>query len=103
MDRRDFHASGLGTALAAAALAGDKANLDIIDTHTHFYDPTRPQGVPWPAKDNKALYRPVLRADDFEKRLRRFAKGPVYRGIRISHGDLHQKSARVAKSPIRQV
>ena len=20
----------------------------IIDTHTHFYDPTRPEGVPWP-------------------------------------------------------
>ena len=20
----------------------------IIDCHTHFYDPTRPQGVPWP-------------------------------------------------------
>ncbi len=32
----------------------------IIDTHTHFYDPTRPQGVPWPPKDNKLLYRTVL-------------------------------------------
>lgn len=31
-----------------------------IDTHTHFYDPTRPQGVPWPPADNKLLYRPVL-------------------------------------------
>ena len=32
----------------------------IIDTHTHFYDPTRPEGVPWPPPDNKLLYRTVL-------------------------------------------
>ncbi len=32
----------------------------IIDTHTHFYDPTRPQGVPWPPADNELLYRTVL-------------------------------------------
>ncbi len=32
----------------------------IIDTHTHFYDPTRPQGIPWPNPDNAQLYRQVL-------------------------------------------
>lgn len=32
----------------------------IIDTHTHFYDPTRPQGIPWPTEDNELLYRTVL-------------------------------------------
>ena len=32
----------------------------IIDTHTHFYDPMRPQGVPWPPRDNELLYRTVL-------------------------------------------
>lgn len=32
----------------------------IIDTHTHFYDPERPQGIPWPPKDNTLLYRQVL-------------------------------------------
>lgn len=32
----------------------------IIDTHTHFYDPFRPEGVPWPPKENKLLYRTVL-------------------------------------------
>jgi len=32
----------------------------IIDTHTHFYDPTRPQGVPWPSPKERALYRAVL-------------------------------------------
>lgn len=32
----------------------------IIDTHTHFYDPSRPEGVPWPPADNELLYRTVL-------------------------------------------
>lgn len=32
----------------------------IIDAHTHFYDPTRPEGVPWPPKENALLYRPTL-------------------------------------------
>ena len=34
----------------------------VIDTHTHFYDPTRPVGVPWPGKGGE-LYRPVLPAE----------------------------------------
>jgi L-fuconolactonase len=36
----------------------------IIDTHTHFYDPSRPEGVPWPREDNETLYRTVL-PDEF--------------------------------------
>ena len=32
----------------------------IIDTHTHFFDPQRPQGVPWPNPDNPDLYRTTL-------------------------------------------
>jgi L-fuconolactonase len=32
----------------------------IIDTHIHIYDPSRPEGVPWPPSDNKLLYRTVL-------------------------------------------
>jgi len=35
---------------------------DIIDCHTHFYDPSRPEGVPWPPKGSP-LYRTVLPAD----------------------------------------
>jgi L-fuconolactonase len=31
-----------------------------IDTHTHFYDPGRPEGVPWPPRDDADLYRAVL-------------------------------------------
>ena len=37
----------------------------IIDTHTHFYDPTRPEGVPWPNPDDDVLYRRVM-PDDYK-------------------------------------
>lgn len=45
---------------AATAAPGGVVGDEIIDTHTHFYDPSRPQGVPWPPKDLRALYRTVL-------------------------------------------
>jgi len=63
---RDTALAAAGVALGAHALhAKDEVRppLGIIDTHTHFYDPTRPQGVPWPGKDDKVLYRRVLPAD----------------------------------------
>jgi predicted TIM-barrel fold metal-dependent hydrolase len=34
--------------------------MPIIDTHIHLYDPTRPQGVPWPPKDGAVPYRTTL-------------------------------------------
>lgn len=45
---------GLLAALAPAA------PLPVIDTHIHLFDPTRPQGVPWPPKTNAKLYQPAL-------------------------------------------
>lgn len=45
---------------AADPPSGNKAPIAIIDAHTHFYDPTRKEGVPWPGKGDKLLYRPVL-------------------------------------------
>ncbi|RKU11086.1 amidohydrolase [Candidatus Poribacteria bacterium] len=38
----------------------------IIDTHTHFYDPTRSEGVPWPNPNDELLYRTVM-PDDYKK------------------------------------
>ena len=35
----------------------------VIDVHTHFYDPTRPGGVPWPTAEDPLLHRPALPAD----------------------------------------
>jgi len=53
-----------GWALAVRAAPGQPATgaggLTVIDTHIHFYDPSRPQGVPWPPRDEKLLYRTVL-------------------------------------------
>lgn len=139
MNRRRFLQTT--AAASAATLSGTATHAAppatrIIDTHTHFYDPTRPQGVPWPGK-NTWLYRKVMPADwralagphgiretvvveasqwvednqwildlaekekcivgfvgnldpndaAFGAHLRRFAKNPVFRGIRW-RGDL---------------
>ena len=35
----------------------------IIDTHTHFYDPSRPQGIPWPEQDDEPLPHRALPED----------------------------------------
>jgi L-fuconolactonase len=32
--------------------------IPAIDTHTHFYDPIRKQGVPWPPPSEPVLYKP---------------------------------------------
>jgi len=32
----------------------------VIETHIHFYQPSRPGGVPWPPAVNTTLYRDVL-------------------------------------------
>lgn len=65
--RRQFLAS---SAAAAVGLAGCQTRLPgtghrpgLIDTHTHFYDPTRPEGVPWPPPNDPLLHRPVYPAE----------------------------------------
>jgi L-fuconolactonase len=67
MTRRDFLRTTTGaTALAAGLPLGCRhapGPGGILDTHTHFYDPTRRQGVPWPPKDDAVLYRRVLPRD----------------------------------------
>lgn len=71
MNRRTFlqqsTAAVIGSATSATALSAAEAPpaSRIVDTHTHFYDPTRPQGVPWPGKGTP-LYRTVL-PDDWAK------------------------------------
>lgn len=72
--RRRFlsHASA---AMAVAAMTVPRRRLlaadhslppVVIDTHTHFYDPSRPGGVPWPGTGDAVLYRPML-PDEWEK------------------------------------
>lgn len=74
--RRDFLKLGTGTwagwllgstTLASAAVpptgpARIKPPI-VVDTHTHFYDTNRPEGVPWPPREEKRLYRTVLPPD----------------------------------------
>jgi predicted TIM-barrel fold metal-dependent hydrolase len=64
-NRREFLQAGVGLAvgglLAAREVSGQTADKPAyVDCHTHFYDPTRPEGIPWPSKDDRPLYRPVL-------------------------------------------
>jgi L-fuconolactonase len=64
MNRRHFLQAAAG--LTATVCSGETVvprPAKIIDTHTHFYDPTRPQGVPWPPKDDALLHRTVLPKD----------------------------------------
>jgi len=58
INRRDF--LDLTSAALLAAAAPDMPTVPIIDTHIHLFDPTRPEGVPWPPKDDKVLYKPAL-------------------------------------------
>ncbi len=51
-------------------LAGANAGK-VIDTHTHFYDPSRTQGVPWPPSTDELLYRTTL-PDQFQQLTRPF-------------------------------
>ncbi|HYF34958.1 MAG TPA: amidohydrolase family protein [Prosthecobacter sp.] len=63
MNRRHWLQTTAAAAVAAYAPKAPAAPATrIVDTHTHFYDPTRPEGVPWPAKGTK-LYRKVMPAD----------------------------------------
>ena len=68
--RRDVLTCSLG-AVSGALLAHNLGAVEtqaapLIDAHVHFYDPTRPEGVPWPAKTDAVLYRRVL-PEDWER------------------------------------
>lgn len=61
MNRRTFLQSSAATIAGTAIPARAAAVTRIVDTHTHFYDPSRKQGVPWPRKGTP-LHRTVLPA-----------------------------------------
>lgn len=81
MNRREFLAkSGLAAAEAGFALSAftscaapvsssiglpESSEPDpmVVDAHIHLYDPTRPQGVPFPKPTDKLIYRPMLPED----------------------------------------
>ncbi len=63
VDRRTFLATSIASTAGLKTLQArpdeGPQQLDIIDCHTHFYDPSRPEGIPWPEKGS-SLYRTVL-------------------------------------------
>ncbi|MGA2984448.1 MAG: amidohydrolase family protein [Terriglobia bacterium] len=68
MNRRTFLGAAAG--LVAMDLNAQADIIPIIDTHIHLFDPRRPQGVPWPDKNDKIMYQPAL-----PDRFRRVTKG----------------------------
>ena len=73
INRRTFlqtASAGVMAAQTGIGLSADNKSrvllpAKVVDTHTHFYDPTRAEGVPWPAKGS-SLYRTVLPKDFVE-------------------------------------
>jgi L-fuconolactonase len=70
-DRRHGHTYSrrtfLAVATASAAADASRANpepIPIIDTHLHLYDPTRPQGVPYPKVPNPPQALPSQYRED---------------------------------------
>ena len=62
MKRRTFLQTTAATLAGTALPARAELASRIVDTHTHFYDPTRKEGVPWPGK-GMPLYRKVMPED----------------------------------------
>lgn len=66
MTRRESLALLAGTAACSSAPepeaepAAETAEIPIIDTHIHLFDPRRPEGVPWPPADDEVRYKPAL-------------------------------------------
>ncbi len=69
LSRREMLRAGLVAGIGGLSAsrpfvsADDSPKFPIVDTHTHFYDPTRPEGIPWPGKGDSALYKTILPAD----------------------------------------
>jgi L-fuconolactonase len=59
LTRRDFMQGWAGLAIAGTFASVERGRR-VIDTHTHFYDIDRPQGVPWPPRTEPVLYRTHL-------------------------------------------
>jgi len=61
--RRAFLAAATIAAAADVARA-DEDSIPVIDTHLHLYDPTRPQGVPYPKVPNPPQALPEMYRED---------------------------------------
>lgn len=53
MTRRSLLAAAVAPALA-------QGPVPVLDTHIHLFDTERPQGIPWPPKDDAVRYKTAL-------------------------------------------
>lgn len=63
MLRRELLKTAGAVALSRAASPFTNAmaqKVPVIDSHIHLFDPTRPEGVPWPDKSDTIRYKPAL-------------------------------------------
>ncbi len=58
LNRRTF--LGLAAACAFDGIASGLTRVPIVDAHIHLFDTRRPNGVPWPEKNETILYKPAL-------------------------------------------
>ena len=74
LNRRQFLATTASSVVLAGCSGTPKPKrvepTGVVDTHTHFYDPNRPKGIPWPPKSDAFLYRPVF-PEEFQQLSRR--------------------------------
>ncbi len=63
LNRRTFLAAATAAAAVDVARAGAES-IPIIDTHLHLYDPTRPQGIPYPKVPNPPQALPSQYRED---------------------------------------
>jgi predicted TIM-barrel fold metal-dependent hydrolase len=75
LSRRAFLQQVAAVSVPALTFAAS-GSVRIIDTHVHFYDPTRPEGVPWPPAGSP-IFRRTLPADY----LAAVRKSAVTRGV----------------------
>jgi predicted TIM-barrel fold metal-dependent hydrolase/glyoxylase-like metal-dependent hydrolase (beta-lactamase superfamily II) len=61
VNRRAF-IGGAAAGLASTRASAQTPAIPVIDSHIHLFDISRPQGVPWPPKDNPVLYQSALPA-----------------------------------------
>lgn len=63
LSRRGFLRQAAAVSLVPWLSHAAEARPRILDTHVHFWDPARPEGIAWPKPDDKLLYRRILPAD----------------------------------------
>jgi predicted TIM-barrel fold metal-dependent hydrolase len=65
LGRRAF-LGGAAAAAAGASAAAERANIPVIDTHVHLFDPRRPQGAPYTGPKDQP---PIVALPDVYRRL----------------------------------